>query len=331
MDLATGAVSEFPISTTAGVKSDPDISGRYVVWVNYDESRLSTYDIYGYDLETDTEFPICTNSAKQLAPAVSGDLVVWEDYRNNATYADIYAARIDPLTHGVNPFTVCAQYEVPMHGDWDPAVHGDTVVWADAQYGNSRVFAATVSGATVAPPQEVSQTPTRSCVDPSVNGILVAWRYLSGTTNDDIYARWFGDEAPEFALASTSQYERTVSVGATSTVWGNGIHLRHLRLGHRRRRLVCRPHRRRRRGVHERPRRHARPLGVQRGRHGERDVLLQRWDELDGVGALRHEPFVPALPPVTALKTVYVSFRDAEGHVSPTKTRRRSSSTRTRP
>jgi len=216
---STGAVTEFPISTTSGVQSDPDVSGRFVVWANY-VSATSTYDIYGYDLLTHTQFAVCTNSAKQDQPAVSGDLVVWRDYRNNATYADIYAARIDPTSHAVTEFPICAQPSAPVHLDSQPAVGGAVVAWLDQRGGgNARIYAAVVSGTSVVSETQVSTTATRSAGAPAVNGNLVAWTYAGGTSNDDIYGCRLGGS--EFPIVSTTQYESAAAVSASRTVWTN--------------------------------------------------------------------------------------------------------------
>ena len=55
------------------------ISGDRIVWADY---RNGNYDIYLYDLLTDTESQITTDSANQYGPAIYGDLIAWSDYRN---------------------------------------------------------------------------------------------------------------------------------------------------------------------------------------------------------------------------------------------------------
>jgi beta propeller repeat protein len=213
---ATGAVSEFVIDTTAGVKSAPDISGRYVVYVN--KPTGGNEDIYLYDLITSDITPICTNTAKQINPAISGNLIVWQDYRNNATYPDIYGYRI-----GSGEFAIRAQTASPMYLDSMPAVSGDTVAWVDGRSapGNARIYAATVSGTSVTAEWEVSSTPTRSVSTPSVNGTLVAWTYSGGATNEDIYGYRIGAGAGEFPIVSTAQYEYQAAVGPTLTAFTN--------------------------------------------------------------------------------------------------------------
>jgi TolB protein len=71
----------------------PAIAGRIVVW---EDKRNGHWDIYGFDLTTQTEFPICTHDGDQEKPSIYTDpnessyVVVWQDRR--AGNADIYGA-----------------------------------------------------------------------------------------------------------------------------------------------------------------------------------------------------------------------------------------------
>lgn len=56
-------------------KRNPDIDGRYVVWV--DPRSGTGTDIWGFDLLTGEEFPIYQGPGNQSNPKISGDLVVW--------------------------------------------------------------------------------------------------------------------------------------------------------------------------------------------------------------------------------------------------------------
>ncbi|MHB9070218.1 MAG: PEP-CTERM sorting domain-containing protein, partial [Sedimentisphaerales bacterium] len=51
------------------------IDGNLLVWM---DDRNGDYDIFGYDLLTQTEFAIATGLGDQLRPAISGNIVVWE-------------------------------------------------------------------------------------------------------------------------------------------------------------------------------------------------------------------------------------------------------------
>jgi beta propeller repeat protein len=77
---------EFPVCTDANEQRAPAVSGNIVVW---QDTRNGNWDIYGYDISTQTEFQITDNAADQEYPDISGYTVVWEDNRNGQT--DVYA------------------------------------------------------------------------------------------------------------------------------------------------------------------------------------------------------------------------------------------------
>jgi len=78
---------EFPVCTDENEQWYPAISGNIIVW---QDDRNGNWDIYGYDISTQTEFQITTNTADQTSPAISGHTVVWEDKRHGQS--DIYAS-----------------------------------------------------------------------------------------------------------------------------------------------------------------------------------------------------------------------------------------------
>ncbi|NYT07165.1 MAG: PKD domain-containing protein, partial [Methanomicrobiales archaeon] len=69
---------------------DPSIEGHIIVWV---DGRNSFWDIYLYDLESQTEILVTPDTAgsNQVDPIVSGDRIVWSDDRDkgNSQY-DVY-------------------------------------------------------------------------------------------------------------------------------------------------------------------------------------------------------------------------------------------------
>ena len=271
VDPATGTVSEFPIATGSGVKTDPDVSGRYVVWV---DTANGNQDIFAYDLVTHDIFTICTNTAKQEAPAISGTLVVWRDFRHNTTQGDIYAARLSTTSHSVTEFMVRAQPSGANYVEAQPAVGGSTVAWVDQRVaGNYRVYGATVTDTTVSNEWQVSQTTTRGVSAPAVNGTLITWTYTGGTTNDDIYGRRL-DQSNEFAIASTTQNESQSAIAASRTVWANRNSMGHLRRRHRRLRVEQGRVDRRRRRVRDLAQRHAVALRDEQRRRGDPHELL---------------------------------------------------------
>jgi hypothetical protein len=93
-----------------------------VVW---EDQRNGEYDIYGYDLESQTEFAVCTDAGETyMMPAISGNIVVWSHMRPGETYDldDIYGYDLQAGT-GFSISRPTAQFE--------PAVSGNILVWAE--------------------------------------------------------------------------------------------------------------------------------------------------------------------------------------------------------
>jgi len=121
-DLATD--TERQITSDPYDQRDPAVSGDKIVWEDSrnrvpssDEPgscatdpescpRTANWDIYLYDLATDTEQRITGHRWKQQDPAISCDTVVWQDYRNGVS--KIYSSEIPnvncpPITRILDP------------------------------------------------------------------------------------------------------------------------------------------------------------------------------------------------------------------------------------
>jgi len=131
-DLNTPTDFLIPTTTIDRNKQLPAIGGNIVVWadnrngtqnVHYGEGN---WDIYAYDLTTNTEFPICTAPGFQGEPSISGNIVVWADNRNG-NY-DIYGATLVPDSDGDSVFDDqdnCPSVPNPDQGDTDTDGVGD--------------------------------------------------------------------------------------------------------------------------------------------------------------------------------------------------------------
>lgn len=118
----------------AGLAIDRD----RLVWMdrrNELEAHYNDYDIYAYDLATDTEFTIAVAPGAQQAPSIHGDLIVWQDNRNSA--------------HKEKPLAGCGncpenRYDIYLYDfrtqtsraivedEWlksNPSVYGNRVAW----------------------------------------------------------------------------------------------------------------------------------------------------------------------------------------------------------
>ena len=118
-------VAEFPICTNDANQINPAINGSIIVWQDY---RNGNWDIYGYDLSTQTEFPICVNSADQISPDISGNLVVWEDYRYDSAYQDFHCSIYGYELSTRTEFLI---YHTTNSRQRYPAIDGNFVVWVE--------------------------------------------------------------------------------------------------------------------------------------------------------------------------------------------------------
>ena len=85
----------------------------------YRDDRNGNYDIYGYNLATQTEIPIVLNSGNQEEPDVYGNFIVWQDNRNGDW--DIYGLNLTTMTE----FAIATGLGDQMY----PSISGNAVVW----------------------------------------------------------------------------------------------------------------------------------------------------------------------------------------------------------
>ena len=78
------------LSSAAGPKSAPAISGSLVVWT---DERGGDRDIYGYDLDNAKEFVVARADGPQDGVGIDGETVVWSDGR--AANRNVVVAKID--------------------------------------------------------------------------------------------------------------------------------------------------------------------------------------------------------------------------------------------
>jgi TolB protein len=106
---------------------NPSIDGNRIVW---QDNRNGNYDIYFYDLSTDTESQITSNTSDQTHPVISGNYIVWVDNRDgneNIFYYDL-----------VNK----TEYQVTDNSasQINPDISGNRIVWQDNRDGNWNIY-----------------------------------------------------------------------------------------------------------------------------------------------------------------------------------------------
>ena len=134
-DDYTQSVSTRKISNNTAFDGDPQVNGDYVVWHgNLD----GDFEIYLYQIRSDTTTQVSINMADDLYPQVYGDYIVWlgdEDGDN-----DIYLYQIS------NGMT--AQVSNNTAKDYNPQIYGDYVVWVGEVDGDEEVYLYQISSGT---------------------------------------------------------------------------------------------------------------------------------------------------------------------------------------
>ncbi|MEX0597584.1 MAG: hypothetical protein WD512_13920, partial [Candidatus Paceibacterota bacterium] len=105
----------------------PNIDGNRLVW---QDNRNGNYDIYYYDLSTNTEMRITTHSSDQTHPVISGNYIVWVDNRDGNE--NIYYYNLVNKT----------EYQVTDNSasQINPDISGNRIVWQDSRDGNWNIY-----------------------------------------------------------------------------------------------------------------------------------------------------------------------------------------------
>lgn len=169
-DLARRRVIALP-NIGVGRKRRPAISGNIIV---YGDRRGADWDIYGYDMATNTEFPIAVGGGTHGYVTISGDTVVYEVFANGnwdlmayslrdkkmtavaagpgdqeapalsgsrVVYLDRGAAGGQPALRLFDLATTQTKVLAKEYRVTRPAISGDTVVWEDWRTGAPNVIA----------------------------------------------------------------------------------------------------------------------------------------------------------------------------------------------
>jgi beta propeller repeat protein len=196
------------ICTDDSEQQFPDVSGRIVVWQEYNGSN---WDIYGRNLDSGGKFVICDDEYDQTYPAVSGNYVVWMDYRNSGVSGvDIYCR--DLLAPAGSVFVICE-----ASGDqFYPDIDGDIIVWQDPRTDVSNdIYGYDLGGAGEF---EVCVYTERQN-SPAVSGNWIVWRdRRAGTTNYDIYG--YNRQTHTISeICTAAGHQQTPAVSGQYVIW----------------------------------------------------------------------------------------------------------------
>ena len=161
-------VVEFPVVTNNNGLQYPVVSGNMIVW-NY--SQTGSYEIYGYDVTTQTTSLIHSRITRLEDLSFGGNIIAWRDYRTDT--ADVYGYNIPTQSEiaiaigngtqytpgvsedggtvayynngGIYAYNIQSGMDVLIRSsgvvDHAPSVSGDIVVWTDSRNGNKDIYA----------------------------------------------------------------------------------------------------------------------------------------------------------------------------------------------
>jgi len=210
----------FPICKDGEAQQYPDISGNIVVWQDhrgiYGSQTYRNWDIYGYDLSTQTEFPICKREGDQLYPAIDGNIVV---YLNGSYPPGIYGYDMSTKTE----FPICMN-SVSVSAGSSPSISGNIVVWHDSRNGQGPQGNTDIYGYDLA-----TQTEFPICMNdanqflPKVAGNIVVWKdYRNGKyENCAIYGYDLSTQT-EFPICTRSGLKFDPATDGNIVVWVSG-------------------------------------------------------------------------------------------------------------
>lgn len=178
------AGTEMPISLNPATQRYPVIDGNRIVW---SDNRNGNWDIYMYDLSTNTETQITNDSVDQTHPDISGKRIVWLNWWGSGSSYNVDVHMYDLLTQ--------TQSRIPFSGTsttWSPdiagtelfpRISGNRIVWEGTTYSNAISVYDIATGSMT---QVSSQTGYSRKMHPDISGDKVVWEDWRGG-NPEIY------------------------------------------------------------------------------------------------------------------------------------------------
>ncbi len=203
-DVVPAAGTERQITTDRNFQGRPAISGERVAWL---DGRNGTYDIYMFDLASNTERRITTASTAfsrfPLSPAISGNRIVWSDSRNGN--ADIYMLDLASGTE--------RQITTDPNDQFAPAISGDRIVWQDYRNGNADIYMFDLASGTE---RQITTDPSEQAL-PAIFGDRIVWEdFRNG--NADIYMFDLAS-GTERQISTDPNHQRVPAISGDRIVW----------------------------------------------------------------------------------------------------------------
>ncbi|MDD1664345.1 MAG: PKD domain-containing protein, partial [Methanomicrobiales archaeon] len=205
-DLGTG--DEIPLASDGFSENrNPVISGDRVVW---EDDRNGPFDLFLYDLASDTETPLTSAAMNQVNAAIDGTRVAWSGITSGTT-SDLYL--------GLNMAGLASPRSVIGTGGVNdaPALSSDRVVWQKYAGSHYDIYLHTIDSPEPCPVAGFTANVT--------SGIAPLAVRFSDASGDPSITRWFW----EFGDGSTSYEQNPVHIflsdGSYSVAMtvGNGV------------------------------------------------------------------------------------------------------------
>ena len=202
---AVGA-GEVKIETLDSVQGHPSISGDRIVW---EDNRNGNWDIYLWNISTETETLITTNTSTsdQRNPSISGNLIVWEDNRHGAN-PEIY---LYDLTTGIERQI---SYSGAENYQQEPAVDGTNIVYMDSMNGYYNIYLYDLQAQRRHSLNEDSKTQWH----PVISGDDVAW--IDWTTST-LYLCSISAGGQPIAVSNGITTPRALALNRSRVVWSD--------------------------------------------------------------------------------------------------------------
>jgi len=184
-DLNSGASGT--INPTGQEQTNPDASGKMIVYEQDAPSGNSIKNIAAFDSQSQTSFQVSPSTSNQNQPAISGRYVVWQDWSSgnadialadlNSRKVDLNSGKYDVNSNKVD--LICKDLGDQSH----PAISGNIVVWEDWRNGNADIYMYDISAEKE---YQLTSDPSDQ-KNPKISGNVVVWED-NRNGGSDIYA-----------------------------------------------------------------------------------------------------------------------------------------------
>lgn len=167
---AAHAAIEMPIVLNSATQRYAEIDGNRVVW---SDNRNGNYDIYMYDLSTNTETQITSDSVNQTHPDISDDRIVWLNWTSGGS-VNVRMYNIQTGTEAPVPFSGISTVFSPDNANTEffPRISGNRIVWDGSSNRNVILGYDILTGSVteIAPPNGFTRK-----LHPDISGNRVVW------------------------------------------------------------------------------------------------------------------------------------------------------------